>query len=118
MIADRLRALVAELRAQADHEQQALEHFIAHAPIVNCDAVVAALRERLAIADRLDQILAEDAGGWRPVQISSGWSDGAGLMEPSTWIVVLCADGSIWRRFDCDMIWTRIPSSPPQEPQP
>ena len=69
-------------------------------------------------ANRLEQILAEDAGGWRPVQISSGWSDGAGLMEPSTWIVVLCADGSIWRRFDCDMIWTRIPSPPPQEPQP
>ena len=105
MIADRLRALVASWPSDngdpPDTDYQS--------------GYMAACAEH---AHEVEQILAEDAGGWRPVQISSGWSDGAGLMEPSTWIVVLCADGSIWRRFDCDMIWTRIPSPPPQEPQP
>ena len=108
MIADRLRALVAELRAQADHEQQALEHFIAHAPIVNCDAVVAALRERLAIADRLDQILAEDAGGSEEPDChaysrNSRTEEGAAL-----WMIA----------HTLRQIRDRLPSPPPQEPQP
>ncbi len=122
MIADRLRALVAELRAQADHEQQALEHFIAHAPIVNCDAVVAALRERLAIADRLDQILAEDAGGWR--SMDSAPRDGTRFLWCSynetgrlQWFYSVIR----WPEFkECftEGWWRPLPEPPPQEPQP
>lgn len=141
MIADRLRALVAELRAQADHEQQALEHFIAHAPIVNCDAVVAALRERLAIADRLDQILAEDAGGWRSMgsapkstvegrHITGAYilgfcpdedaADPKGCMAVVWWEPL--TDGGVWfgdGGFEVRPThWMPLPEPPPQEPQP
>lgn len=66
MIRDRIEALVRELRTLADHEQQGLDHYMAHAPVVNCDAVVAGIQERIAIADRLSQILADEEGGWRP----------------------------------------------------
>ena len=134
MIADRLRALVAELRAQADHEQQALEHFIAHAPIVHCDAVVAALRERLAIADRLDQILAEDAGGWRPIAeaprdgtiiTATGWDWGRVggrrhinrcAWQNGKWIDAT-SDGSILTYLTHYHVGASL-EPPPQEPQP
>ena len=119
MIADRLRALVAELRLARGLQGPTWRE----------------------IADRLEQILAEDAGGWRSMDSAPksavkgrhitgayilGFCPDEDAADPKGCMAVVwwepLTDGGVWfgdGGFEVRPThWMPLPEPPPQEPQP
>ncbi len=97
MIRDRIEALVRELRTPDDRSRTHIGHAAA----------------RVEIADRLTQIVAEDEGGWRPIETAPVdrpilWREHAGSR-----VSVIDIDDYGECYLTPGSLWHEIPESPP-----